>query len=319
VTEGSQPDFSSYHTSHLRSEKDSFEFQRTDTMTATAPEAPKSPQATHPPLVLLLDYRATIESVDLDAANQDAWREALDAFGYQNLDDATFLQQLALSTSSEVMMALCPYTTKDEWGPALNKRDVKLAAAVENMCYANAVPVPGIAELISTAARLRRTTVVMLSPFREDVTRALLQTCGLGNIIDAVVCYTSLDVAVLEALAALHCTPPSVPPRFADAMPHAFADPDPEYEGADIVAFVSTSTAAKKMRGYGVSLVGVLHNSVDQEEDGANNDDESDPEVLPGRDDATALRAAGCELAVIDFTHITPGHLSLLRSQKQVA
>jgi phosphoglycolate phosphatase-like HAD superfamily hydrolase len=267
------------------------------------------------PLIILLDYRAAVETVDLDAANEAAWRETLDSFGYQNLDSATFLQDLALSTSAEVMMALCPYTTKEEWAPALNKRDVRLAAAVDDMCYANIVPVPGVVDLITNASKHRRTTVVLLSPFREDITRQLATVSGLATVVDYVICYTALDVAVLEALAQLRCPPPSTPERFLAAMPNAFADPDPAMTGADMVAFVSTTTGAKKMRGYGVSLVGIVHNSCDQENDEFDEDDENPP-VLAGRDDAKALKDAGCELAVANYTFITPQHLSLLRSNK---
>jgi phosphoglycolate phosphatase-like HAD superfamily hydrolase len=268
-----------------------------------------------PPLVVLLDYRAAMESVDLDAANFSSWREALDAFGYQTLDEETFLQDLALSTSAEVMMALCPYTTKEEWGPALNKRDVKLANEVDEMCFANLVPVPGVTDLVTNASKHRRTTVVLLSPFRDDITKQLLQTSGLTGLVDVVVCYTSLDVAVLEALAHLKCPPPTIPDKFSATMPEAFASPDPDYAGADIVAFVSTATGARKMRGYGVSLVGVLHNSCDQENDDASESDD-DPQVLPGRDSAASLKDAGCELVVVSLKSITPGHLGLLRSNK---
>lgn len=211
-------------------------------------------------------------------------------------------------------MALCPYTTKNEWEPALNKRDLRLAREVDEMCYANAVPVPGVLDLITNASKLRRAVVVLLSPFREDITRQLLDVSTLAGVVDAVVCYTSLDVAALEALAHLKCPPKTYPDKLASTVSEMFTQPDPDLEGAEVVAFVSTATSARKMRAYGIVTVGVLHNSCDQEETA---EDDEDFTVLPGRDGAESMRAAGAILSVLNYTYITPQHLEVLRQAQR--
>lgn len=267
------------------------------------------------PLILLLDYRSVIETVDLDAENFASWREVLDSFGYENLDDGTFVQDLALSSSAEVMMALCPYTTKNEWGPALNKRDTRLSAAVDEMCYVNVVPVPGALDLITAASRLRRAGVFVLSPFTPTVSETLLGKAGLDKLVDGVVCYESLDTAVLEAMSAAGRRPLTIPASAAAAasqlFPRGRALP-PDFADADVVVFVSTSTAAKKCRGYGVTVVGVEHNNRDQEVDY----DGDFPPMLPDRDSAADLLESGCRLVVPDFRSVTPQHIVLLNEAR---
>jgi hypothetical protein len=294
------------------------------------------------PLVLLFDCRCLFETTDLDAHNHAAWMETLDNFGYNSLDRASYVADLAFCTSYEVMAALCPFTTKAEWEPVLNKRTMRLQREVEDMCYANVVPIPGVVEFITGAARSAEyssVTTVFLSPYEEAVTKRLLIASDLGPLVDLTVCYTARNTAVLQALEALKARPPVLPRSMVqvvdgDELPWFSEDPEGvarrEGEGeAEHVARVAAQTvanaaaleAARLASGVEVRAVGFASSRASVRDFAAfgvtvvgvehnNHDQESDePELLEGCDAAADLLAAGSVTSMPTFKGLRAEHL----------
>ena len=113
-----------------------------------AQDGPETPGSARPPVadgktVLLFELRTLIDCADLDALNLESWKQALGGFGYTHLTPAEYNSTLALQTPDEIMTALCPFTTRAEWGRFLALREVTLDEGVREFCRANVVPVPG--------------------------------------------------------------------------------------------------------------------------------------------------------------------------------
>lgn len=164
-----------------------------------------------PRLVVFLTYRTALDAASIDRINFEGWKEVLDAFGYASLTLHKCKEELALKSPHEVMTSLCPFTTKAEWGPLLNKRDVRLDRDVKELCFAEVMPIDGIKEFLIDCSKHAQTTVVLLSPFRETVARALLDTAELSGFVDVVHNYTEQEFGILEACERLCMRPPQIP------------------------------------------------------------------------------------------------------------
>lgn len=173
-------------------------------------------------LVLVFDYRSLIESEDVDMINYEAWKEVLDSFGYGDLTFPHFMRSLVLKSPSEVMTALCPYTTKAEWGPILNKRTTRLGKDISKLCYAEMLPLAGARDFIIDCTKKALVTCVFLSPFPDDVTRRMLELAEVGPYIDLVHSYSDREFALLEALEMINIRPRRIP----DGIEHRWSDDD---------------------------------------------------------------------------------------------
>lgn len=264
--------------------------------------------------ILFFDYRTFFESADIDAMSQEGWLECLASFGYAELDKATFLKELALRTPSEIMMSLCPFTTAQEWGPALNKRDVRLTKEFGEFCSTNVLPLDGIRAFIMSSHMGAKITVALLSPFNEAHTEMLLKASNLRPLVDFVIPYHALDVAALEALEVIDVPPPRFPNTVSSTR-WAHRAPDEKLAlPTRYLAFVSSAEVAKYMGGFGISSIGITRNNEDHEDDdddcGASGRRPSRRNwpLLPGCDSAeTILSAPGalCRQVLSDYRGLT--------------
>lgn len=169
-------------------------------------------------LVLVFDYRSLFDADDVDAINHQAWQEVLDGFGYQGLTFEHFMSTSMVHKSpSEIMRALCPFTTRAEWTPLLNKRTVRLLRDMGDMCYTQVLPIGGLTNFFVDCAHEALVTTVLLSPFPDEVTRKMLERAELSPFIDLLHCYEDRDYALLEALELIDAKPPIIP---ADIQEH---------------------------------------------------------------------------------------------------
>lgn len=106
-----------------------------------------------PAWLLLFDHRSLFDVTDADYAEMAAWEDALGSFGVEDLTRETFLANMSQRSDSEILTAMCPYTTKMEWPSVLNKKRVKISKLLGEWCAANAVPVPGLVEFLESCHR----------------------------------------------------------------------------------------------------------------------------------------------------------------------
>lgn len=191
------------------------------------PHLAEGQSATHPSpvvgtdrLVLVFDYRTLVEAEDIDVINFEAWKEVLDSFGYGELSFPHFMRSLVFKSPSEVMTSLCPYTTKVEWGPVLNKRIMRLNREVSGLCYAELLPIVGVKDFVLDCTKKALVTSIFLSPFPDDVTRRMLELAELGPYIDLVHSYVDREYALLEALEMINIRPHRIP----EGIEHRWSD-----------------------------------------------------------------------------------------------
>lgn len=171
-------------------------------------------------LVLVFDYRSLVEAEDIDVINYEAWKEVLDAFGYGDLTFPHFMRSLVMKSPSEVMSALCPYTTRAEWSPVLNKRTTRLNKDISRLCYAEMLPIVGLKDFTIDCAKNALVTSIFLSPFPDDVTRRLLEIAEVSPYIDLVHSYVDREFALLEALEMINIKPDRIP----EGIEHRWSD-----------------------------------------------------------------------------------------------
>ena len=222
--------------------------------------APVPPGAPTEEVIVFLNYRTMFEADGLDTANLESWREVLDSFGYQGLTRFGFLRELALATPTEVMRSLCPYTTKAEYGPVLNKRLIRMEKELSELVRVEMLPITGIREfLVSCAKQSAKLTSVFLSPFSETNTRVLLEKTEMAPFVDFVHCYTEREYAMLEALEMLNVRPPHIPSH----MNHRWEKPGeaPSKTPTRIVVFDADPIGVKYTQELGLCSIGISFNA----------------------------------------------------------
>jgi hypothetical protein len=242
-------------------------------------------------LVLIFNYRTIFDSSDIDRLNFSAWQEVLDAFGYSDLTFEGFLRDLALRSVEEIMMGLCPMTTRAEWDPLLNKRTLRLDREIGDLCSAEIRPLDGFKDFVIDCARHCPVKVIFLSPFSDGNSRTLLERADVTCFVDIVHCYPRREFAALDALEIIDAKPPRLPhsvrhrwERRADDAPHPL-----------IVAFEADPEGVRYAKALGVQVVGVsLNNAENTEELG----EKATSSVLS---DSELLRA-GASCVVRDLT-----------------
>lgn len=251
-----------------------------------------------PRLLLFFNYRSLFECADIDNLNYEAWKEVLDAFGYTKLDFARFLSEFALKSPAEVMKALCPFTTKAEWEPLLNKRNVRLTKETAALCFTEVMPIAGVREFIIDCSRNLPTVCIFVSPFNESVARILLDKAQISSYFDHVYNYTEREYAILEALEVLNAPPPTIP---SDVRHRWERDSRPQQPQDVIMSFECDVFGIETCTRYGVRPLAISYNCADDEERGATTSAVS------------ALLAAGASLAVKDYTSMRYDYLCHLR------
>lgn len=210
--------------------------------------------------VLFFHYRSLMESDDIDQINFVGWKEVLDAFGYGELTYQKCVSDLALKSPHEVMTSLCPYTTRAEWAPLLNKRDTRLEKEISELCFAQVLPLRGIKDFIIDCVKHSNCTVVFLSPFRETAARQLLERAELGPFVDVVHSYTEREFGILEALEVLDVRPPHIP----TALHHRWENEPPCTEEGElaplILAFETDVQGVHFAKNFGVRSVVISYN-----------------------------------------------------------
>lgn len=273
--------------------------------------------AVPPKLVVLLTYRVTVDAASIERINFEGWKEVLDAFGYASLTLQRCKEELALKSPHEVMTSLCPFTTKAEWVPLLNKRDVRLERDVRDLCFAEVMPIDGIKEFLIDCSKHAQTSVVLMSPFRETIARQLLDVAGLSPFVDLVHSYTEQEFGLLEACERLNMRPPKIPSSLrhrweAEDEEAAKREEDEEVRDGNVASqpdeaqrcqFLSIASDADTLRfaeALGIPSIAVTCNLNDEEED-----------AHVSTHEEAALLTAGARCAVSDYTSLKYEYLPL--------
>ena len=166
-----------------------------------------------PAYYLFFPLRSLLEFDDIDRCCLEAWSETLENFGYTVLTRELYQRDLRDRTGSEVMKALCPYTTQMEWGPVVNKRDVRLRRELDALVEVEALPRDGARNFLRECRATGETFIVVTSNFGEDIVKGLLDKAGLASLVHAVVPYHELEFGIIDALEILKVPPPRLPPN----------------------------------------------------------------------------------------------------------
>lgn len=264
-----------------------------------------------PRLVLLFHFRSLLESADLDRLHYEAWSEVLGAFGYTALPFASWAHdELSLKSAQEVMTSLCPYTTTGEWGPLLNKRDVRLQREVESLCLVEVLPLAGLREFLVDCARHSQLSVVCLSALPMAVMQLVLQKSELSAFVDLIVPYSEWEFGALEALEALRVRPPVLPTRLhhiwegEEQGAHTEdTDQQQEEENTMIIAFDTECSGVRHHRAFGLTSIGVTANEWRSDDD---------VEVAPAVASESALLQSGAAVVVKDYQSLRFEYLASL-------
>jgi hypothetical protein len=282
-----------------------------------------------PRLLLFFHYRLLLESSSIDHINYVGWKEVWDAFGYESLTFQQCISEFALKSSQEVMTALCPFTTVAEWAPLLNKRDVRLERDINELCYAEVLPVRGIKDFIIDCSRHATVTVVFLSPFRETTARKILEIAEMNAFVDLVCCYTEREYGLLEAAERLNEKPPKIPSNLnhrweaeEEARRLAGLPTDDSvaesHQRSIFVSFESDVAGVQAAVTFGVVPVAVGYNrlgtaSPNQEGFDSVGDGEDDEEVPRNACSESQLLDVGAAVAIHDFSGLKYEYLQYLK------
>jgi len=265
-----------------------------------------------PRFVFLFNYRTMFESSDLDRINFDAWREVLDAFGYDNLSYHQFLTTLSLEAPAQVMKALCPFTTRAEWDPVLNKRDVRLAKEVERLAHTDVRVLNGLKDFIIAASRIRPTTVVLVSPLPEQSTRGILRAASMESFVDVVHAYHEREFALLDALEVLNVRPRTIPTPIHHKWESDAASADSEAECLT-VAFEADPAGVAAAKQLGLISLGITFNPVSCEP--SNEDEAADGGERHSAKRDNELLCAGAATVLRDLVTMRPEYLPYLAAK----
>ena len=242
--------------------------------------------------VLLFNYRSLLDSAEFDRINFTAWQEVLDAFGYSHLTFDEFVKDLALKSAEEIMMGLCPMTTRVEWEPLLNKRTVRLEREIAQLCSVEVQAVNGLKDFIIDCAKAIPLQVVFLSSLSYDSSRTLLERADVSCFVDIVHCYQRREFAILDALEMLNVRPPKIPPR----VHHRWEGEEGHLSAtSSVIVFEADPEGVKYARALGLKTIGVSFNNA---EDG---EEKGELAASSVSSDAELLRA-GASCVVKDFS-----------------
>ena len=349
---------------------------------AIAPEAEATTTSAFAPprWLLLFDHRSLFDVTDADYAEIAAWEEALASFGVATIDRAVFMASMSQRSASEVLMQLCPFTTRMEWPTVLNKKAIKITHEVAEWCFANAVQIPGAHEFLdachrelvppsspsspeappsptpsgaaapsSSPSSPPDVVALWLTPWQLEHAGVALGHANLKSRVVPVEVHNS-DLCFFEVLENFGLRPPVETPENLAALAKyrgttlealverrrglasvvstatndqqqqsalagaeatgatgatgATPQPPTVPPRARVVVFTGSSRVARIATMCGLPAVGVTYNSFNQEEDA--------PELLAGCDDAAALLAAGCRIALPHFEAMRPAYLSMI-------